>query len=110
VGRRFALFFVVTATSLLFFARGFSSVMAEPVLPPLPGPGPEPADDPVAAEPAVPPVEAAEPVVENEVIASLISCVLRSVFRVLCQRSPPLGCIIFICLRWFRSSAFHCPV
>ena len=84
--------------------------MAEPVLPPLPDHGPEPADNPVAAEPAVPPAEAAEPVEENDVIASLVPCVLRPVFRVPCQRSRPLGCIVFICLRWFCSSAFHCPL
>ena len=32
----------------------FSSVMAKPVLPPLPDRGPEPAENPIAAEPAVP--------------------------------------------------------
>lgn len=63
---------MVTATSLPFSACQlalFSSVMAEPVLPPLPDRSPEPADNPVAAEPAVPPAEAAEPEGENEVIA-----------------------------------------
>ena len=60
----------------------FFPVMAEPVLPPLPDP--EPADNPVDAEPAVPPAEAAEPGEENEVIASLLPCVLRPVFRFPC--------------------------
>jgi len=101
---------MVKATSLLFFARVFSSVVAELVLPPLLERGPEPADDLVAEKPAVPPTAAAELVVENEVIALLIPCVLRPVFHVLCLRSPPLGCFIFICLHWFRSSVFHCLV
>ena len=90
MGRRLALFFVVTTTSLLFFARVFSSVMAEPFLPLLPERGPEPADDPVAAEPAVPPAEAAEPVVENEVIASLIPCVLVALSLFVCVGFVPL--------------------
>ena len=47
--------------------------MAEPVLPPLPDRGPEPADNPDAAEPPVSPAEAAEPGEENEVFACLYS-------------------------------------
>ena len=83
-------------------------VMAEPVLPPLPDP--EPADNPLAAKPAVPPAEAAEPGEENEVIASLLPCVLRPVFRFPCQRFRPLGCIVLFCSGRFRPCAFHCLV
>lgn len=72
--------------------------MTEPVLPPLPDGGPEPADNPDGAEPVAPPAEATEPGKENEVIASLFLCVLRPVFRVPCQRSRLLGCIVLICL------------
>ena len=83
--------------------------MAELVLPPLLDRGPEPADNPVAAEPAVPPAEAAEPGGENEVIASLFSCVLRPVSRS-CRRSRLLGCIVPFCLGWFRPCVLHCLV
>ena len=64
--------------------------MVDPVLPPLPDRGTEPADNPVAAEPAAPPAEATELVEETEVVASLIPCVLRHVFRLPCQRSHRL--------------------
>ena len=73
----------------------FFPVVAEPVFPPLPDP--EPAGNPVAAEPAVPPAEAAEPGEENEVIASLLPCVLRPVFRFPCRRFRPPG----LCFRSF---------
>ena len=86
----------------------FFPLMAEPVLPPLPDP--QPADNLVAAEPAVPPAEAAEPGEENKVIASLLPCVLRPVFRFPCQRFPPLGCTVLFCSGWFRPCAFHCLV
>ena len=86
----------------------FFPVMAEPVLPPLPDPQPE--DNQVAAEPAVPPAEAAEPGEENEVIASLLPCVLRPVFRFPCQRFRPLGCIVLFCSGWFHPCTFHCLV
>ena len=80
--------------------------MAEPVLPPIPDP--EPADNPLAAEPAVPAAEAAEPGEENEVIASLLPCVLHPVFRFPCQRFRPLRCIVPFCSGRFRPGAFHC--
>ena len=103
MGRRFALYSSWSPppafrSLLVFSTRPFSSVMAEPYLPPLPDRGPEPADNPVAAELAVPPAEAAKPGEENEVIASLIPFVLRPVFRVPCRRSRPLGCVVLICL------------
>ena len=63
--------------------------MVEPALPPLPDRNRKPVDNPVAAEPPVPPAAAAEPVEVNEVISSVIPCVLRYVPRVFCRRSLP---------------------
>ena len=67
--------------------------MAEPVLPP--PPGPVPGGDPVAVEPVVPPAgaEPAEPVEVVEVIV-LVFVVFACVLRVLDQRFRLLGRLV----------------
>lgn len=69
--------------------------MTEPVLPPLPDGGPEPAENPDGGEPVAPPAEATEPGKENEVIASLFFVCFAS--RV--SRSLPA----------FSAAWLHCP-
>ena len=87
------------AASLLVLVFRFpsSSIMAEPVLPPPPGPVPD--RDPVAVEPVVPPAgaEPAEPVEVVEVIL-LVFVVFAYVLRVLDQRFRLLGRLV---LYWF---------
>ena len=61
--------FVILVCQLSVFPQ--VSIMAEPVLPP--PPGPVPPEDPVAVEVVVPPAEPAEPVEDVEVIA-LVFC------------------------------------
>ena len=83
------------------------TVMAEPIL--LPLPDPEPADNPLAAEPAVLPAEAAEPGEENEVIASLLPCVSISCFAFLASifgRLVALSLFVRVCFVSVRSIAW----